>query len=398
MGNVLRTLAAVESHTAERRRLALDSAQLREEVMGPLGEIGAFTNDEGLRIATYYWPAPRSPKGIILLVHGQGSYLTFEYGRTVVIGGPKQYQGSWVHAMNEAGYSVAGIDHRGAGRSEGAFGLVDRFEGLVDDFCSFARTLRAPGAPRGFGRGLPAFAVACSLGGGVALAASLREPSLFDGLVLLAPMLSLESAKRAGANPVLVPISHILAAVAPGLPVVATRSNPKFPELAAEWAADACTYSFPTRLGTASQLMRACDGLVPRLGGVTVPFIAFHSENDTMTDPEGSKLLHALAKVEDKTLRLVNSMWHVLTREPGNEALLAEAIAWMDARAAPPRPAAAAPAPVLAPARAPAALRPAAAPAAAAAAAAGAAFAPAVVSRVVVAAPAAQPVAVAVTA
>lgn len=46
MGNVLRTLAVVEAHTAERRRLALDSSQLREEVMGPRGEIGALTNEE----------------------------------------------------------------------------------------------------------------------------------------------------------------------------------------------------------------------------------------------------------------------------------------------------------------------------------------------------------------
>jgi hypothetical protein len=94
-------------------------------------------------------------------------------------------------------------------------------------------------------------------------------------------MLSLESAKRAGANPVLVPVSHALAALVPGLPLVATRANLKFPELAAEWARDACTYHYPTRIGTASQLLRACDGLAPRLGGVTVPFITFHSENDT---------------------------------------------------------------------------------------------------------------------
>ncbi len=35
----------------------------------------------------------------------------------------------------------------------------------------------------------------------------------------------------------------------------------------------------------------------------------------------------------DKQLQLVNSMWHVLTKEPGNEAVLAEAIEWILARA-----------------------------------------------------------------
>ena len=51
-----------------------------------------------------------------------------------------------------------------------------------------------------------------------------------------------------------------------------------------------------------------------------------------MTDPDGSKALVSLAKTEDKALRLVNSFWHVLTKETGNGALLSEALAWMDAR------------------------------------------------------------------
>lgn len=51
-----------------------------------------------------------------------------------------------------------------------------------------------------------------------------------------------------------------------------------------------------------------------------------------MTDPDGSKALVAAAKTGDKELRLVNGFWHVLTKEDGNGALLAEALAWMDAR------------------------------------------------------------------
>jgi hypothetical protein len=53
-----------------------------------------------------------------------------------------------------------------------------------------------------------------------------------------------------------------------------------------------------------------------------------------MTDPDGSKALFSLAKVEDKQLRLVNDFWHLLTKEPGNEVVLTEALAWMDARVA----------------------------------------------------------------
>lgn len=37
-------------------------------------------------------------------------------------------------------------------------------------------------------------------------------------------------------------------------------------------------------------------------------------------------------QTSDKTLRLVNTMWHALVKELGNEEVLQEVIAWLDAR------------------------------------------------------------------
>jgi hypothetical protein len=64
-------------------------------------------NKQGHEIAAYYWPVPR-PRATVLLVHGQGSYLPFDFCRFAGPGAPKQYEGSWVAALNAAGYSVAG--------------------------------------------------------------------------------------------------------------------------------------------------------------------------------------------------------------------------------------------------------------------------------------------------
>jgi len=139
-----------------------------------------------------------------VIVHGQGAYLVFEYCKNTGVGKPKRYDGSWIQAMNDAGYSVAGVDNQGSGRSDGLFGLVPNFEHVVDDLLQLVRWLRSPGGPEGFGGPLPLFGVGCSMGGCIALSAALKEPSVFDGLVLLAPCLSLERVKRAGANPILV--------------------------------------------------------------------------------------------------------------------------------------------------------------------------------------------------
>jgi hypothetical protein len=43
-----------------------------------------------------------------------GAYLVYEYCRTVGVGNPKRYDGSWVQMMNDAGYSVAGEGSRAA--------------------------------------------------------------------------------------------------------------------------------------------------------------------------------------------------------------------------------------------------------------------------------------------
>lgn len=45
-------------------------------------------------------------------------------------------------------------------------------------------------------------------------------------------------------------------------------------------------------------------------------------------------LLHLLLlmQTDDKTLHLVDNFWHVLTKEPGNEKIRADCIAWMHKR------------------------------------------------------------------
>ncbi|KIZ06608.1 hypothetical protein MNEG_1342 [Monoraphidium neglectum] len=355
MGQLRQTLHEVNGLTAERRKQLMDERQQAGEYLGPSGSPFAFTNAQGHEIAAYLWPVAR-PKGVIILVHGQGSYLVYEYGRSAGVGRPKLYDGSWIHSMNDAGYSVAGIDNQGAGRSGGLFGYIDSFSHLVDDIIHLCKILQASGAPDGFGASLPLFGVGVSMGGGIVLQAAMRKKALFQGLVLLAPMLSLERAKRAPGNRILLwvlamladssargvapcvqfvvlPISKALSAVVPTWPLIKTARNPKFPELAQDWDLDPAVYHYPVRIRVGTQLLAACDWLAPRMEDVETPLLVFHSEHDPLTDPDGSKALVSRARSTDKTLRVVNEFWHRLTQESGNEVLLAEALEWMDLRA-----------------------------------------------------------------
>eukprot|EP00878_Enallax_costatus_P013172 GHUV01013769.1.p1 GENE.GHUV01013769.1~~GHUV01013769.1.p1 ORF type:complete len:163 (+),score=46.27 GHUV01013769.1:797-1285(+) len=103
-------------------------------------------------------------------------------------------------------------------------------------------------------------------------------------------------------------------------------------DTSADFDNDKCTYHYNTRVRVGVECLRACDRLLARMHGLEVPFMVVHSVKDDMTDPDGSKLLVQQAKTADKTLHLVDNFWHVLTKEPGNEKLLADCIAWMDER------------------------------------------------------------------
>ncbi len=48
---------------------------------------------------------------------------------------------------------------------------------------------------------------------------------------------------------------------------------------------------------TAAEYMRAAERIMERLEEVTGSLLIYHSENDTMTDPSGSKELFLKAKV-----------------------------------------------------------------------------------------------------
>lgn len=98
--------------------------------------------------------------------------------------------------------------------------------------CSLLGTCGVPGMG-----GLPVFLSGISMGGCVAVRAALREPDRFRGLILLAPMLSLEHVSRKGLNPYIRPLARLLSLVCPSAAIVATDRNTMYPTLQDLWDA-----------------------------------------------------------------------------------------------------------------------------------------------------------------
>ena len=140
-------------------------------------------------------------------MHGHAVHARYEFLRAAAPGGPHDcYEGSLVQRLNALGLAVRAYDQQSFGASEGARqgtrGFVERFDDLVDDFLALAEPLKRWCAERR----LPLFVLATSMGGCVVTRALQRRPKACDGAVFVAPMLSLEAAKKQPANRVLLPV------------------------------------------------------------------------------------------------------------------------------------------------------------------------------------------------
>jgi alpha-beta hydrolase superfamily lysophospholipase len=133
-----------------------------------------LTTGDGLRLHLQRWPAPGAAHGTVQIVHGLGEHI----GRYAALAA----------MLNAAGWHVAGHDHRGHGRSEGARGSIKGRQSLLADLGAVSDHVREGGRLVLLGH---------SLGGLIAarfVAEGLRNPAArwfrdFDGLVLSSPAL-----------------------------------------------------------------------------------------------------------------------------------------------------------------------------------------------------------------
>nr|GMD50802.1 caffeoylshikimate esterase-like [Ipomoea batatas] len=230
-----------------------------------------------MKLFTCRWlPTTCEPKALIFLCHGYAMECSVSMKGTA-------------RRLVKAGYAVYGMDYEGHGKSEGLQGFVPSFDAVLTDCSQHYSNIceRQENVKR------MRILLGESMGGAMALLLHRKMPHFWDGAVLVAPMCKV-------------------------------RSNP-------------LCYKGRPRLQTGYQLLSVSLDLERRLNEVTLPFIVTHGEDDIVTDPSVSKLLHEKASSTDKTLKLYPGMWHSLTygELPENiDAVFSDIIGWLDQRIA----------------------------------------------------------------
>ena len=103
------------------------------------------------------------------------------------------------------------------GRSDFARGkqcYFERIDNVVQDYSQFVTLVRKEVGPE-----LPSFMLGMSMGGFVVVSSAIKDENLADGVVLLAPMLSLQKLANRGINKVLLPLLTVISMFVPTLPL-----------------------------------------------------------------------------------------------------------------------------------------------------------------------------------
>jgi acylglycerol lipase len=272
---------------------------------------GTFRGTGGLELYYQRWLPEGTPRAIVIICHGVADH-----------GG--RYPSVVARLVSE-GYAVYAHDHRGHGRSAGEKLHVQRFQLYVDDLRIFRDWVAAqhPAAKL--------FLFGHSMGNTVALQYLLAYPTAADGLISSGTTLYAGE----GFPQILLVLNQVLSRLLPHLRLtkLPTEGISRDPAWVQQTLHDPLVYHGPgtTRLG--AEIIRALEGLRPRLAEITLPLLILQGENDILVDRRGSQLLYAQAASSDKTLKIYAEAYHEVFNDlpPSQAAFLGDLAAWLSA-------------------------------------------------------------------
>ncbi|MBK9020265.1 MAG: alpha/beta hydrolase [Sulfuritalea sp.] len=266
---------------------------------------------DGFDLAAQAW-LPPAPRALVALVHGIAEH-----------GG--RY--AWLAAQaNAQGVGVVTVDLRGHGNSPGERSYVERFDDyLLDVDVLWARA-------RELAQGMPLFLMGHSMGGAIALRWVAQRRQSMAGLILSSAAL-----KIGGDVPrLLIGLAPLLSRWLPHLR--GTRFDPavisRDPAAVAAYVNDPLVSLKAPPARTGAELLAAMEANRAAAAGLDLPVYLFHGDADRLTDPDGSREIHAAWGGSDKTLRIWKGSRHETLNDLDRDAVIAELLDWVRAHVA----------------------------------------------------------------
>lgn len=270
-----------------------------------------FTAFDGLTLYRQSWLPdgdPANAKGVVVLVHGLG-----------------EHSGRYAHVaerLNDAGYAVHALDHRGHGRSEGTRVFVRSYAEFMADLIQFRGLVAVEHADT------PMVMLGHSMGGNLAMGHVLDHQAGLAGLVLSGPALQVGD----DLTPAKIKVFSLVAKVAPGLRPEGLNADSISRDQAVveAYRNDPLVYTGKISAGLGAALIGAMQAFPERYDTLRLPILIQHGTADRLTNIEGSRALEAAATNADVTAHYYDGLYHEVYNEPEQDAVLDDLVGWLD--------------------------------------------------------------------
>lgn len=261
---------------------------------------GTFESSGGATIFEQWWRPDGGARAVLAICHGYAEHS----GRYSEVAG----------YLVERGYSVEALDLRGHGRSSGERVTVQSYDDYHDDLGMFLERVR------GRNPGKKVFLLGHSMGGGVVVSYLVMRSQDLDGVLLSgAAML----APRPAPDPNAPPRSR------EPLP---SSTISRDPAIVAAYDSDPLVYRGAPNPSSFAASRPAYERVQAEMERIAVPLLIMHGTDDLLVPYHGSEILMERATSEDKTLKLYPDLYHEILNEPERLQVLADVVAWLDAR------------------------------------------------------------------
>ena len=213
---------------------------------------------DGIHLRGYHWSPDGTPRANVIIAHGKDEHIG-RYGHVV-------------NALSGAGFAVFGHDHRGHGRSDGARGVINRFDDYVDDLDLLIEYAHGQDPQR------PIVLLGHSMGGLIATRYALAHQSKLDALVLSGPALLVGESSPGWQKQLILLLGRFFPTRP--LPVSPVATLSRDPEVNKLFAVDPLCNNTPTQMGFVRELYRAAEDARPRTVELDLPLLLINAESD----------------------------------------------------------------------------------------------------------------------
>ena len=276
---------------------------------GSQPEYASLRVEPGVALHTATW-RPEHPKAILVISHGYAEHL-----------------GRYEHVaagLVDAGFVVWALDHRGHGRSDGARMVITDMSSAGRDIDRLADRAAAADPE------LPLFLLGHSMGSVIATEALLFDTSRWTGAILSGSPMAASSTLPAFQIEMLRRLARLRPSlrIAPQLSADTICSDPKVVQ---SYLDDPLVDNGRMPVGTGASLIITAERHQAELGGLDLPALLIHGEQDELTPIAGSELLLEALGEGDRTFLRYPGRHEVLNESFGAQ-VLADVINWAEAR------------------------------------------------------------------